>query len=462
MAGGLNSTGPSAAQSARTPPVTPAAEIPGGTASFDAPTTLSGNLSHAVVPAQGPGDSASDRPTGRDRSESEYDHIDGQSSRASASGEVTPDAEGPGERRSKRFSARRTVRFGPLPVAVGYSKPRGRSAVDEGDGSRRPLVPIGRSWLATTWRPVSGFVMVVAKRAVLLWILLAVVFVAVDLLPGDAARATAERGESAADVARRRAELGLDRPVLERFWDWMSGLPRGDLGISARGVPVRELVSGAFPNTLLLGGLALALTALCSLALAGWAALRPGGWVDRVVSGTATAVLALPEFVVAIALVAVLSLWTGWLPAVTLAGADGAPAAWDMLVLPVLALAIPQTGWNVRIARAALADEAREPHVEAAVLDGLSPARVLLRHVLPGALPAIVAGLATSTGMLLGGAVAVEVVFNYPGIGTVLASAATDRDAPLVAGVTALTGAVITVVLLIADITRDVLAGGRR
>ncbi|MDG5806573.1 ABC transporter permease [Streptomyces ossamyceticus] len=304
--------------------------------------------------------------------------------------------------------------------------------------------------------------LVVLKRATLLAVLLALVFVTVELLPGDAADATSERGESAADTEARRRLLGLDRPVLERFWDWMSGLPTGDLGVSARGEKVSDLLSSAFPNTLLLGGLALLLTAVLSLALGCWAALRPGGRVDRAVSGTATAVLALPEFVVAVALVLLLSLWTGWLPAVTLTDADGTPADWTMLILPVLALTLPQAGWNVRIVRAALADEARAPHVETAVLDGLPPHRVLTHHVLPGALPTITAGLATSTGMLLGGAVVVETIFNYPGIGSVLASAVTDRDSPVIAGVTALSGAVITGVLLLADLVRDMTAGGRR
>ncbi|MFD9107797.1 ABC transporter permease [Streptomyces bottropensis] len=303
---------------------------------------------------------------------------------------------------------------------------------------------------------------VLLKRAVLLAVLLALVFGTVELLPGDAATATSERGESAADLAARRALLGLDRPVLERFGDWMTGLPTGDLGTSARGEKVTDLLSSAFPNTLLLGGIALLLTALMSLALGCWAALRPGGRLDRAVCGTATAVLALPEFVVAVALVLVLSLWTGWLPAVTLTGADGTPADWTMLVLPALALTIPQTGWNIRIVRAALADEARAPHVETAVLDGLPPHRVLTHHVLPGALPAVAAGLATSTGMLLGGAVVVETIFNYPGIGSVLASAVSDRDSPVIAGVTALSGAVITAVLLLADLVRDLATGVRR
>ncbi|MGW2633414.1 ABC transporter permease [Streptomyces chattanoogensis] len=325
-----------------------------------------------------------------------------------------------------------------------------------GSSARRPVRPALSAALRT-----GGLLALVARRMLLLAVLLAAVFTAVELLPGDAATATAERGESAADLAQRRHLLGLDRPVVTRFTDWMTGLPTGDLGTSAHGESVAGLVSRPFPNTLLLGGLALLVTLVVSLALGCWAALRPGGKADRAISTTATGVLALPEFVVAVALVLVFALWADWLPAVTLTGADGSPASWRMLVLPVLALAIPQIGWNLRIVRAALADEAKAPHVETAVLDGLPRHRILTHHLLPGALPTIATGLATSTGMLLGGAVVVETIFNYPGIGSVLAGAVTDRDSPVIAGVVALTGAVITGVLLLADLVRAWASGGR-
>jgi len=118
------------------------------------------------------------------------------------------------------------------------------------------------------------------------------------------------------------------------------------------------------------------------------------------------------------------------------------------------AVAIPQIGWNVRMVRAALADEADAPHVDAARLDGLSRRALLLRHLLPGALPTIAATAVTSVGLLLGGALVVEAIFNYPGVGAVLAQAIQDRDAPLVAGVVALTGAMILALLLAADAVR--------
>ncbi|UGQ15316.1 ABC transporter permease [Yinghuangia sp. ASG 101] len=292
--------------------------------------------------------------------------------------------------------------------------------------------------------------------------MLAVVFLAVELLPGDAASATSERGDSAADIAARRELLGLDRPLWERFADWMTALPTGDLGTSARGEKVADLLRDPFPNTLMLAGTAFALTAVASIALGCLAAARPGRLTDRVIGHVATSAFAVPDFVVATGLILTLSLWTGWLPAVTVSGPDGDPANWKMLIMPVLALTIPQTGWNTRIVRGALADQAATPHVEAARLDGLSTPRVLLRHALPGALPVIATGLATSTGMLLGGAVVVETLFNYPGIGSVLAGAVASRDTPLIAGAVALAGAAITLVLLAADLIRAKTVGAQR
>ncbi|WP_338058601.1 ABC transporter permease [Streptomyces noursei] len=310
-------------------------------------------------------------------------------------------------------------------------------------------------------RAAARIGMLLGKRVLMLAVLLAVVFAAVQLLPGDAASATSERGEGAAGVAARRHLLGLNRPLWERFQQWMTGLPTGDLGTSARGQKVTDLLAAPFPNTLLLGGAAFVLTMAAALVLGCWAAARPGGRLDRAIGLGSTATFALPEFIVAVGLLLVLSLWTGWLPAVTLTDGGGAPADWTMLVMPVLALAVPQTGWNTRIVRAALADQERTPHVAAAHLDGLPRRQVLLRHALPGALPTIAIGAATSTGMLLGGAVVVETLFNYPGIGTVLAGALADRDTPVIAGVVACAGAAVSLVLFLADLIRYRTLGDR-
>lgn len=292
------------------------------------------------------------------------------------------------------------------------------------------------------------------RRVALLIVLLALAFLAVDVLPSDAAQATLGPDASPAEVAARRTQLGLDQPVVLRFLHWIGGLFTGDLGVSARGQPVLEMIGQHFPNTLLLGGIALVITVSASLALGATTMLRPGRALDRSVSSASTVLLALPEFVVANALVVIFALWLNVLPAVTVTSSGGAPSSAEMLILPVCALAVPQIGWNTRLVRTALAEQLQAPHVDAAIMDGLSRRRVLLHHLLPGAVPTVATGVATSVGMVLGGAVTVETIFNFPGIGSVLVDAIHNRDAPLVTGVVALTGLVITLVLIASDLLR--------
>jgi len=302
---------------------------------------------------------------------------------------------------------------------------------------------------------------VIAQRAGLLLLVLALVFVAVDLLPGSAVKSALGRDATAEQIAAREHALGLDRALPVRFAIWLKGLLTGDLGTTVRGTPITDILAAKFPNTLLLGGLALVVTTAAAIVGGAVWAMRPRGAAARVLSPATTMVIAVPEFVIAILLVLAFSLGTGWFPAVTITDRAGAPADASMLVLPVLALAIPQSGWNIRVTRAALAEASLAPHVHAAELDGLARRHILLRHILPLALPTIATSLATSVGMLLGGALVVETIFNYPGIGSVLAGSVADRDAVLVASVVALTGAAITLVLLAADLLRAWSVKGR-
>lgn len=294
----------------------------------------------------------------------------------------------------------------------------------------------------------------VGRRAGLLLVVLAAVYVGVDLLPGSAVESALGRDASPEQILARERELGLDRPVLVQFVDWLGGLVTGDLGTTVRGTPVAEVVGARFPNTLLITGLALVFTIVGAIGIGVLWTMRPGGVLDRLLGWSTTAAIAVPEFVVATVLVAVFALGVQWLPAVTTTGPDGAPASASMLVLPVLALALPQTGWNLRVTRAALAEAYTTPHVQAAVLDGIAPARILLRHALPVAAPTIAMSLATTVGMLLGGALVVETVFNHPGIGAVLAGSVAGRDTIVVTSVVAIVGAAITVVLVAADLLR--------
>ncbi|WP_067703609.1 ABC transporter permease [Nocardia jejuensis] len=306
-------------------------------------------------------------------------------------------------------------------------------------------------------RPSNGiiaFAGFAVRRLALLVTLLALVFAAMNLLPGDAARAALGRDAGPEQLAAKRHELGLDRALPVRFWEWISGVATGDFGATANGRSVNELLATAAPATLLLGGIAFALTVLISLSAGMYWAAKPSGLLARILQPATTVVVALPEFVLAALLIAIFALATGWLPAVTVVDSSGYPASADMLVLPVLALALPQIGWNARVIRGALADSARAPHVEHARLAGLDPARIMLRHILPTALPTIAASFATTIGMLLGGALVVETLFNYPGLGALLAGSVSQRDTTVAAAVTAVTAIVIMAVLLVSDAVR--------
>jgi peptide/nickel transport system permease protein len=308
-------------------------------------------------------------------------------------------------------------------------------------------------------RKVAGLV---ARRLALLFVLLALVFLVVDLLPGNAARAVLGRDAPADRIAAKEHELGLDRPLPERFWSWFTGAVTGDFGTTAHGQSVNELLAENFPQTLLLASIAMLVTVAVALLCGMWWAARPSGLAARVLQpGTAFAT-AIPEFVVAIVLVLVFSLWLGVLPSVTFTDRSGYPASPEMLVLPVVALAVPQAAWNARVVRGAVLDAATAPHVDNALLNGLPERTVLLRHVVPFALPAIAASFATSVGTLFGGALVVETIFNYPGVGALIAGSVSDRDTALVAAIVALTGTTIMGVLLAADGIRIWANRGRR
>lgn len=301
----------------------------------------------------------------------------------------------------------------------------------------------------------------VARRVSLLILLLLVVFAAVDLLPGSAARVALGRDASATEVSDKASELGLDDPVYVRFLDWATGLVTGDFGTSTRGEPIADLIGSRMPNSVVLAVLALLLTVAISLTAGSYWMLRPQGIVAKALGPLTTMMIAVPEFVFATLLVLVFSLWLGLFPAVTITNLAGAPAGWDMLVLPVLSLALPMGAWNIRVVRAALDEAASYPHVEAALLDGLPRLRVLMRHVLPIAVPTIAASIGTTTGMLFGGALVVETIFNYPGIGSLLAGSVGNRDTNLAATLVALTAIAIMLILLVADGIRGWSTRGR-
>jgi peptide/nickel transport system permease protein len=281
----------------------------------------------------------------------------------------------------------------------------------------------------------------IARRLLLsvvtLFIVSLVVFVGVELLPGDLATAFLGREATPTRLESLRVELGLDRPALERYLNWLGDAIQGDLGMSlARKEPIAELIGLRLRNTLLLGLTAGLLGLPLALVLGIIAGLtrdrRPDLWISTV----ALVLMTLPEFVTATFLILLFAITWSIFPAVTIVPAD-APIK-EMLpniVLPVVALAFVMVAHNLRMVRTNVIDVMASEYVQMATLKGVPRARVVLRHALPNALLPTINLVALYIAWLVGGVVIIEQVFNYPGIGTMMIQAVHDRDIPLVQGI---------------------------
>ncbi|GAA5062492.1 ABC transporter permease [Streptomyces similanensis] len=297
----------------------------------------------------------------------------------------------------------------------------------------------------------------VAGRLVTAGFLLAalslVVYVGVDLLPGDPATARLGMNATPDQVAVVRARLGLDEPLSRRYLEWAGGLLHGDLGTSANGTPVADMLAGRLGNTAILAALTILLLVPSSLVLGIALGRRAGGRADGAASTLLLLTTAVPEFVVAAMLALLLGAQFGWLPATSLVPSGDSPLAHpEVLVLPVLSLLWVGLAYATRVVRAQTLVALRAPHVEAMRLNGF-PERTVLRHgVLPAVLPsATQIWLITSAGML-GGTVLVETVFGYPGIGNVLVASVSTGDLPVVQALAVLMGALTLLATIAADI----------
>ncbi|MDF1504094.1 ABC transporter permease [Roseisolibacter sp. H3M3-2] len=270
-------------------------------------------------------------------------------------------------------------------------------------------------------------------------------FTLLQLAPGDPVSATLDQPtvpESVREAWRRR--YGLDRPAPEQFARYVGAAMRGDLGWSfTEQRPVREVLGDALPRTALLMSTALALALAAGLALGAWQAWRPDASLPRTVSGAAVLLSAVPEFALGLVLLTVFSLKLNMLPSGGIADAVlesvGTPAerAVDRLrhlVMPAVALALGWTSSVARHQRAALRDVVDDDFVRTARAKGASERRVLFRHALRAAVAPTITLVGLGLPMLVGGAVVVESVFGWPGMGLVAARAVASRDYALVTG----------------------------
>ena len=270
-------------------------------------------------------------------------------------------------------------------------------------------------------------------------------FVLLHFVPGDAADAMAgEAGTATAEtMAMLRAQFGLDQPALVQLIAYLSGLAHGDLGTSVRfNTPVATLILSALPATLLLMLTALGLALVGGIA-AGWVmAVFAGRWPDRVLQVLVLALYSTPGFWLGLMAVVLFSVKLGWLPsngaATVGAGLHGLPLVLDRaryLVMPALALSSFFVAVYARLTRAAMLEVQGQDFMRTAAAKGLHPAAIQLRHALRNALIPVTTVAGTHLGNLLGGAVVIETVFGWPGLGRLALDAVTGRDYQVLLGV---------------------------
>ena len=288
-----------------------------------------------------------------------------------------------------------------------------------------------------------------------LFLVSVVVFVATEVLPGNAAYAILGRNANPARVRALENALHLNRGLLEQYWTWISGLFTGNLGHSlVNGTPVWSYVEPRVVNSAVLVFVTGAIGSFLGVLLGAIAALRKDGWFDHVTSVVMLAVTSLPEFVIAIALIILLStvVWHV-LPAVSLL--PPGTYAWDqpqLLVLPVATLVIVIVPYTMRMMRAAMVEALESDYVEMARLKGVPEWRTVLLHALPNAIAPTIQVIGLGFLYLAGGVVVVEYVFNFPGIGQGLVYAVNARDIPVIQFIVLVLAAFYVVMNIVTDV----------
>ncbi|MFT7108075.1 MAG: peptide/nickel transport system permease protein [Yoonia sp.] len=273
-----------------------------------------------------------------------------------------------------------------------------------------------------------------------------VIFTAVNLLPGDFAQSILGQGATPEAVASIRADLGLDQPPVTRYFQWLGGVLRGDLGTSfaqanfasftgtdSGATTVAQTIAPRFENTMFLAMVTASIAVPFSILLGILAALYRNTIFDRATNIFTLSSISSPEFFLAYILILFLAVLNPIFPSLSniYEGMDFGERL-QKSMLPALTLTLVVTAHMMRMTRAAIINLLASPYIEMARLKGLSPMRVIVKHALPNALAPIINVIALNLAYLITGVVVVEVVFVYPGIGQLFVDSVKIRDIPIV------------------------------
>lgn len=272
------------------------------------------------------------------------------------------------------------------------------------------------------------------------------VFALIHLVPGDPAQVMLGDSASPGDVAELRTRLGLDRPLLVQYSDYLEGLARGNLGTSFRyGTPVAREIGQRMGATIELALTAMVVAVVIAIPLGVIAALFRGTVIDHTATTMSLAGMAMPNFWLGPVLALVFSVELGWLPV-------SGRGTWAHLVLPAVTLGAALAAITARMTRASLGEELRELYVLAARARGLSRTRAVVAHALRNSLIPVVTILGLQLGAVLTGTIITETIFSWPGVGRLLIQAINFRDYPLVQGCILLIAVTYVAMNLIVDV----------
>jgi peptide/nickel transport system permease protein len=319
---------------------------------------------------------------------------------------------------------------------------------------QRFKVAVPRNLAVPTLHPLAR---VVVRRLLLaiplLFVVSALSFVLVSLTPGDVARQILGQDAPQSAVLSLRHQLGIDQPIYQQYWHWLSHAVSGDFGTSVfTGQAVSKAINDRLSATLWLILWSLLVVGILGVGLGVLSAVR-GGVVARVVDAFALIGFALPSFWIGAVLISLLAVHNHWFPAVGYVSPSDSPSRWlQSLALPVVALSLHSVAALAKQTREAMVDVLASEHIRMARANGVSTRSLLFRHALKNAAIRIVTVFGLLTVGLLGGTVIVESVFALPGTGSLAVTAVTQHDLPVVQGIVIYYTLIVVVVNLLVDL----------
>ena len=298
----------------------------------------------------------------------------------------------------------------------------------------------------------------VLKRLALLVVTILLVtilaFLAFSIIPGDPTDSILGLNATEEQVAALRAELGLDLPIYQRYWNWLSGFVTGDFGTSYNfDMPVFDLLAPKVGVTLTLAAMAFVMIVVISLPLGVLAARHEGGWLDKVLTILNQITMSIPNFVVGIVLMLIFGYILRWfVPSEYVAPSVSVGRYLWCMFFPALAVALPKSAMTVKMLRGSVLSEMSSDYIRTARSKGNTRTSILWRHVLRNAMIPVITFLATTIAEIVAGSIVVEKVFAIPGMGSLLISSIGNRDYPVVQAIVVIIAIVVVLCNFLADV----------